>query len=259
MNIEEKLKNLKIKGITVWKDGEKLKFSAPKDSMNNKILSWLKNNKKEILDYLENKEVLYYEDTKNRYERFALTNIQSSYVMGRNEYFELGGIGCHAYIEIEYDSILDVDKINKAWNLVIKKHDMLRAVVFEDGTQIVQEHVPNILVESIKIGDGEVSKFRKDLEFKQYKLGQWPMCEIAITLKPNVSVIHFSLDMLIADYNSINIILSDLEYFYKNPNSYINFPSKYRDVFKYQEKAINSSKNKNQDEEYWSNKLDVIY
>lgn len=40
--------------------------------------------------------------------------------MGRNEYFELGGIGCHAYIEIEYDSILDVDKINKAWNLVIK-------------------------------------------------------------------------------------------------------------------------------------------
>lgn len=259
MNIEEKLKNLKIKGITVWKDGEKLKFSAPKDSMNNKILSWLKNNKKEILDYLDNKEVLYYEDTKNRYERFALTNIQSSYVMGRNEYFELGGIGCHAYIEIEYDSILDVDKINKAWNLVIKKHDMLRAVVFEDGTQIVQEHVPNILVESIKIGDGEVSKFRKDLEFKQYKLGQWPMCEIAITLKPNVSVIHFSLDMLIADYNSINIILSDLEYFYKNPNSHVNFPSKYRDVFKYQEKAITSSKNKNQDEEYWSKKLDVIY
>ena len=29
MNIEEKLKNLKIKGITVWKDGEKLKFRAP--------------------------------------------------------------------------------------------------------------------------------------------------------------------------------------------------------------------------------------
>ena len=41
------------------------------------------------------------------------------------------------------------------------------------------------------------------------------MCELAVTIKPNKSIIHFSLDMLIADYNSINIVLNDLEEFYK--------------------------------------------
>lgn len=259
MDIRYKLTDLKTKGITVWKEGEKLKFSAPKGSMTDEIINWLKNNKSDILNYLDNKKVSYYADIQNRYERFELTDIQSSYVMGRNEYFELGGIGCHGYIEIEYDKVLDIDKVSKAWNLVIKKHDMLRAVVFEEGFQIVQENVPDIVVESEKIEKNEKSKLREKLKFKQYKLGQWPMCDLAVTIKPDKSTIHFSLDMLIADYSSINIILNDLETFYKNEDSYFNFPSKYRDILNYEKKSKIESKYRIEDEKYWNNKLDYIY
>lgn len=259
MNIEKMLMALKARGLSIWKEGEKLKFSVPKNSMNNEDIEWLKNNKDYILSYLNNKENFYYVDRKNRYERFELTDIQSSYVMGRNDYFELGGIGCHGYIEIEYDSVLDVEKINKAWNLVIQKHDMLRAVIFEDGFQIVQRNVPDVMVESVNIDSNEKSEFRDKLQFKQYKLGQWPMCELAVTIKPNKSIIHFSLDMLIADYNSINIVLNDLEKFYKNPEAEINSPSKYRDILNHQKKLKNSLKYKNQDEEYWNEKLDCIW
>ena len=259
MNIEKMLMDFKVRGISIWREGEKLKFSAPKNSMNNEDIEWLKNHKNDILSYLNNKEDLYYVDRKNRYERFELTDIQSSYVMGRNDYFELGGIGCHGYIEIEYDNVLDVEKINRAWNLVIQKHDMLRAVIFEDGFQIVQRNVPDVMVESVNVDSNEESEFRDKLKFKQYKLGQWPMCELAVTIKPNKSIIHFSLDMLIADYNSINIVLNDLEEFYKNPEVEINSPRKYRDILNYQKKFKNSSKYKNQDEEYWDEKLDYIW
>lgn len=259
MCIEKMLVNLKAKGITIWKEGEKLKFSAPKNSMSNEDIEWLKNNKIEILNYLSNQENSYYVDRNNRYERFELTDIQSSYVMGRNDYFELGGIGCHGYIEIEYDGALDIEKVNKAWNLVIKKHDMLRAVIFEDGFQIVQKNVPEVIVESVNIDSGEESGFRDKLKFKQYKLGQWPMCELAVTIKPDKSIIHFSLDMLIADYNSINIVLNDFEEFYKNPEMEIISPSKYRDIVNYQKKVKDSSKNKERDEAYWNEKLDYIW
>ncbi|HFR3408720.1 TPA: hypothetical protein ACHU7V_002156, partial [Streptococcus suis] len=39
----------------------------------------------------------------------------------------------------------------------------------------------------------------------------------------------------------------------------INSPSKYRDILNYQKKLKNSSKYKNQDEEYWNEKLDCIW
>lgn len=62
MNIEKLLVNLKSKGISIWKEGEKLKFSAPKNSMSNEDIECLKNNKIDILSYLSNKEELYYVD-----------------------------------------------------------------------------------------------------------------------------------------------------------------------------------------------------
>ena len=96
---------------------------------------------------------------------------------------------------------------------------MLRAIVSNSGYQIVQEAVPYVTIQCLDLriteGNNETDKndFRRRLANKQYELGKWPMCDLALTVENEKSIIHLSLDMLIADFVSTNIILHDLETF----------------------------------------------
>ncbi len=73
-------------------------------------------------------------DLPRRHEPFALTEVQQAYRLGRTDAFVMGGVGCHGYWE--YDSSdLDLDRLRRAWRSVIARHEMLRAVIQDDGTQ----------------------------------------------------------------------------------------------------------------------------
>lgn len=106
---------------------------------------------------------MFTSDTKRRYEKFPLTDIQNSYVMGRNRLYELGGIGCHGYIEIEVNRLLDPGQLEVAWNKVIQKHDMLRAIVSASGYQIVQEAVPSVEIIVLDGRDKDISADKEEL------------------------------------------------------------------------------------------------
>ena len=54
--------------------------------------------------------------------------------MGRGDYFAYGNTACHIYQEFSYDK-LDVEKVERVWNSLIKKHDALRTVIYEAGYQ----------------------------------------------------------------------------------------------------------------------------
>ena len=82
--------------------------------------------------------------------------------MGRNNMYELGGVGCHGYLEIVFDEVLNIEMMENAWNKVIQKHDMLRAIVFDVGYQIVQESVPYVHIPCIDLrNDKEHSEEKK--------------------------------------------------------------------------------------------------
>lgn len=149
--IEEFIEALKEKGIRIWSDNEKLRYQAAKGAMDSQTLEKIKEKKVEILEFLNNKsdiEVVFKSNQAERYEPFPLTNIQNSYVIGRNSAYELGDVTCHGYIEITYQEELDKEKLEMAWNKVIAKHDMLRAIIYENGYQRVQKDVPEVKIES---------------------------------------------------------------------------------------------------------------
>ena len=81
-------------------------------------------------DRLESPGVSLLTDPGARYEPFPLTDVQRAYWLGRSNYFELGNIGCHVYIEFDL-SELDRRRMQAAWQKLIDRHDMLRAVVRE--------------------------------------------------------------------------------------------------------------------------------
>lgn len=167
MNISEIIRNLTMEGIILWAEEDKLKYKAPKGKMTDEIREILVQNKVELIEYLNEQKVEYEVNLAERYEKFRLTDIQNSYVMGRNEAYELGGVGCHAYLEMVFDEILDLEQLRKAWNRVIQKHDMLRAIIYDVGYQIVQEEVPEQDIIFIDLRKDEEIGKRKRVELRE--------------------------------------------------------------------------------------------
>ena len=85
-----------------------------------------------------------------RYEPFALTDVQQAYWIGRSDLLVLGNIACHIYAEIEFDDF-DLDRFNVAWQTLIERHDMLRTLVLPDGRQQVLEQVPPYQIEVLDL------------------------------------------------------------------------------------------------------------
>lgn len=264
MYIRKIVEELTSKGIELYsEESGVLRYKAPKGTVTPDIKEVLRKYKNEIIDYLkDNVSQTFQNKIQQRYEKFPLTDIQNSYVMGRNNMYELGGVGCHGYLEIVFDEVLNIEMMENAWNKVIQKHDMLRAIVFDVGYQIVQESVPYVHIPCIDLrndkehSEEKKTQLRNNLSNKQYELGKWPMCDLAISLEDNRSILYFSLDMLIADFLSMNIILNDLEWYYRNPEEEINHPTLYRDIINYQNQLkTNHSKKYIEAEQYWNKKL----
>lgn len=67
-------------------------------------------------------------------ESFPLTDVQYAYWVGREDNQVLGGIGCHAYLEFDGNSV-EAGRLEAAWNQLQYHHPMLRACFTEDGMQ----------------------------------------------------------------------------------------------------------------------------
>ncbi|MEE8525224.1 MAG: condensation domain-containing protein, partial [Thermoanaerobaculia bacterium] len=80
-------------------------------------------------------------DPHNRHQPFPLTDIQEAYWIGRSAAFELGNVATHLYLELERDG-LDLERLDRAWQRLVERHDMLRAVVNGDGRQQILPEVP---------------------------------------------------------------------------------------------------------------------
>ncbi|MGD1897769.1 MAG: amino acid adenylation domain-containing protein [Phormidesmis sp.] len=152
-------------------------------------------------------------DASQRHQPFPLTDIQQAYWIGRSQAFELGNIGTHGYREIEAKG-LGIERIEQALNLLIERHDMLRAVVKPDGQQVILPEVPGY---KIQISDlSECSKderfeafaaFRNRLAHQVFTPEQWPLFNIEAALLPGDKVRFFvSFDVLIGDAWSFQLL-----------------------------------------------------
>ena len=193
----------------------------------------------------------------NNEEEFDLTEVQSAYFMGRKDIFDIGNISTHAYVEIETE--LDIDKLNKAFNKVIRKHDMLRAIINEKGKQKILSNVPEYVIECEVNTDvnSRVLELRDKMSHRIFDTAAWPLFEIkALELEDNKKLLLLDFDMLIADAASLQIILNDWIDFYNDDTlevkkfdyTFKNYISDY--------KALKKSDLYKRDKKYWLDKLE---
>lgn len=187
-------KELLQKGISVL-HGLKLSYEAPKDKINKEILDFLKENKSEIIKLLLNDTTEKW-NSMGIYESksFPLTDTQAAYLMGREECFSYGNVGCHIYFEIEY-SCLDFNQVQNVWNELLERHEMLRMEITADKKQIISEIVPKNIVTfwdtTNETEDQILSMVREKFGNKQYNIYKAPLFDVGVISREKKNDILF--------------------------------------------------------------------
>ena len=148
-------------------------------------------------------------DVANAHAPFALTDIQLAYWLGSREDVALGNVGCYLYTEFDTDQV-DIARLQEAWNCLIARHGMLRAVISHDGTQRILEEVPPYVFEALDLdsrpGDEVTAALdgrRATLSRRRTPAGHWPLFDIQTTRHNGLTRIHMGFDLIALDAASI--------------------------------------------------------
>ncbi|MEV0005296.1 amino acid adenylation domain-containing protein [Micromonospora sp. NPDC050980] len=214
MNGQDLIAELADLGVRLWEEDGQLRFRAPAGVLTDQRRAALRQHREEVLAALRDAAVpAAVPHPEQRHEPFPLTDVQSAYLLGRGETFAYGGVGCHGYGELAFTD-LDVDRLEHAWRDVVARHDMLRAVVNRDGSQQVRPDVPPYRIEVRDVDPAgfadAVAGTRAELDHRRYDPQRWPLFTLTVTRAPGRSVLHFSIDFLVCDFVSINLLLDEL-------------------------------------------------
>ncbi|MFI7450212.1 amino acid adenylation domain-containing protein [Nonomuraea sp. NPDC049714] len=122
---------------------------------------------------------------------FPLTPIQTAYLVGRDPAFPLGGVATFYYYE--YDrSAQDLDRLESAWNRLVRRHPMLRMVVDENAQQRVLDQVPDYVIARTDLrgeSPGRVEEaldaLRAECSHQVLPADRWPLFDLRAALLPD--------------------------------------------------------------------------
>jgi amino acid adenylation domain-containing protein len=204
-------------------------------------------------------------DRSGRYQPFPLTDIQQAYWIGRGGAFELGNVGAHLYWEFETPK-LEPKRLGLAWQRLIDRHDMLRAIVLADGQQKVLRDVPPYQVAVLDLRDDDAAEVasqldavRQRMSYEVFSVDQWPLFDIRVSrLDDQRALIHVSTDLLIADLKSIEILLHEWFQLYQNPEAPLRpLAISFRD-YVLAEQALQESGVYKLAQEYWCRRIPTL-
>ncbi|ABD88581.1 hybrid non-ribosomal peptide synthetase/type I polyketide synthase [Rhodopseudomonas palustris] len=163
-------------------------------------------------------------DIAARHDPFPLTDVQQAYWIGRQGLFPLGGVSTHLYVEIDVKK-LPLGRLEKAWNRLVRRHDMLRAVIDERGMQRVLQHTPVYHFLGADLSDADqceiqnwLERQRADMSHRVYDASVWPLFEIrAARLSESVRLL-ISIDNLVCDGRSMVLLLHEWAMLARDPD-----------------------------------------
>lgn len=196
---------------------------------------------------------------KENCKKFQLTDIQYAYWVGRGEEQILGGVGCHAYFEIDGENI-NPQRLNEAWNLLQNENPMLRARFNPDGTQEIMENpfsksigVYNFTAADLNI-ENALLDLRDKLSHRKLRVEEGEVASLNLALLPNKKTrIFLDIDLLVADIMSISIIINDLARIYGGDYKSKCTNYTFKDFIEQREIDENLIE---EDRNYWKNKIE---
>lgn len=270
MNARELLDYLKGNDVELWKDNGNIRFSAPKNVMNGDLLGELSAKKAEILTLLEEPESREKSEQtracpEGRNQPFPLTEVQQAYWIGRNNVYDLGGVSCHNYIEVDCPD-LDIPRLALAWKQIVRRHEMLRAVIREDGQQVVLNDVPDYEIRTIDASNAAVEDaeatvlgVREEMSHQVMDVAAWPLFDIrAVKCPGSKTRLHLTFEYLVADAWSINIFIKEwIQLYYEPEHAFTPLEYSFREYVLHGER-LKKSKEHTAAFEYWKKRLPTL-
>ncbi|NMO19733.1 non-ribosomal peptide synthetase, partial [Pyxidicoccus fallax] len=233
MSTSEFIVALQQKGIELWVEGDALRFRAPPGHLTDELRASLRERKAQLLEHLrasnrvaelEAAVVKPAEDA--RFAPFPLTDIQNAYWVGRQDAFDAGGVAAHSYLELAFDT-LDLSRLEDVLRRLIEHHDMLRMVVLPTGEQVVLASVPPFSITSYDLRgasaeevEAHLKAIRAELSHQVLPTERFPLFEVRASRLPSGRVhVHISLDLLVADAFSVQLLIEQCSTLYQNPDA----------------------------------------
>lgn len=210
---------------------------------------------------------LYTTDKDSQYESFKLNDIQNAYVVGRNAELPWGGISCYGYFEMNTKN-LDIHTLQLAINDLLKRHEMLRVRVDENGFQKILPEMNYIISVYSRVEDQNVDQhlvdIREQMESQVIPLDQ-PLFDLRVSeMDMGEWRIHFGMDFIASDALSLRLFWRDLSLLYskRTENSSYTTPlpeikASFRDYLKYIELRKKSDRYE-EDKAYWTDRMDSL-
>ncbi|MCI2419787.1 SDR family NAD(P)-dependent oxidoreductase [Saccharopolyspora sp. K220] len=156
---------------------------------------------------------------------FPLTRVQHAYWVGRDGGYQWGDVPCHFYLEYDCED-LDIGRYERAWNRVLARHPMLRAVITAQGRTKVLDHVPTY---RIRVHDltalpddrcaARLESLRERISRQPGPADRWPLAQIQAARLPGGRVrLFIGVDVLVCDAASWWVIDRELRHFYCAPD-----------------------------------------
>jgi pyochelin synthetase len=208
VTVDAFLRDLRQRGVELSAEGDALTLRAPKGVLTDADRNRLRSEKSAILQSLR----ATFESV-DETAPFALTDIQQAYLVGRASELELGRVGCHAYREFDRDAV-DLPRLQAAWNRLVLRHPMLRAVFTEDGRQRVLPEVPAYTIPVLDLRDdpdaeARLATLRAQRSHHVFDPAQWPLFEIHATLLSDRVRLSVGIDLLVADAAALIVLFRE--------------------------------------------------
>lgn len=152
---------------------------------------------------------------------FPLTELQQAYIIGRGNSLAGGGVGLQGYIEIEC-AVLDLARFSQAWNDLVARHEMLRAVCDRIDGQRILEAVSSYAPSTVDCrgsgpeeAEATIAEIRATISHKVAPLEAWPQFEIVVVTHDAGVRLCMRVDGTFIDLHSFGILARDFAALYR--------------------------------------------
>ncbi|MFJ8090383.1 amino acid adenylation domain-containing protein [Lysinibacillus sp. NPDC095746] len=204
---------------------------------------------------------------RDRFEPFPLTEVQQAYWLGRSGIYAYGDVSTHCYFEMDCPALNHV-RVEQIWNRLIQHHDMMRAVILNDGQhQQVQEFVEYYSIASYNLTNlsteqqkEQLTLVRSEMEHQTFNPSEWPLFDIRMsTINEHKTRLHISFDNIIFDGFSMFYLFKEWKRLYDDSSAKLQvLQTTFRDYILAYEK-IRETEMYEQDMQYWNQRIDNMY
>ncbi|MBV6695654.1 amino acid adenylation domain-containing protein [Kitasatospora aureofaciens] len=144
-------------------------------------------------------------------EPFPLTELQQAYWVGGRDDMALGSVGTQGYVE--FDTQVPTDQLVSAFRVLVRRHDMLRAVFDPDGRQRVLTDPGEfpVAVEDLREApESALIARREERSHHRPDPSCWPLVRVWVSRLADRTRVHISVPALIADAHSVYLLAREL-------------------------------------------------